>query len=281
MAFSCPNKNDQSWKDLVKEVGYARAYELYVSNDFNFPNEDVVVDSGIIPLKGNESLYKQYNLLNEKGQIKQVDPDADKTKKWLEINNNSPYYSFILRQTPRGSRIFIANKIKKRDAQLSMFQVDSYTIENEMGREYWKDLYTNRRLSNYEEFESVKIPTVKDKFQPDYENIYHGTNTYKIDSDGNLILVPSKNFENQTNFRKFLFHDHHIRGNFYDFRLCIFESCYPTLYRLWFHKDYVLYLTLVIFLYHNIHMISCDHFSKILFEQQHYCHIHKCNSSSN
>ncbi len=72
------------------------------------------------------------------------------------------------------------------------------TIENEMGEEYWKDLYSNRKLSNREEFESVRIPTIKNKYKPDYENVYHGTNNYHLDSDGNLILTPSHNFENKT-----------------------------------------------------------------------------------
>ena len=72
------------------------------------------------------------------------------------------------------------------------------TIENEMGEEYWKDLYSNIELSNREEFESVRIPTIKNKYKPDYENIYHGTNNYHLDIDGNLILTPSHNFENKT-----------------------------------------------------------------------------------
>jgi hypothetical protein len=72
------------------------------------------------------------------------------------------------------------------------------TIENEMGEEYWKALYSNKTLSNREEFESVRIPTIKNKYKPDYENVYHGTNVYDLDNEGNLILISSHNFANKT-----------------------------------------------------------------------------------
>jgi hypothetical protein len=71
-------------------------------------------------------------------------------------------------------------------------------IENEMDEDYWRNLYTQKNISNREEFESVKIPTIKNKFKPDFENVYHGTNTYDIDINGNLILTPSKNFDDKT-----------------------------------------------------------------------------------
>ena len=83
-------------------------------------------------------------------------------------------------------------------SELSAKQDILTKIENEMGESYWKDLYANKRLSNTEDFTSVKIPGIKNKFAPDVYNVYHGTNTYQIDNEGNLILTPSKNFEDKT-----------------------------------------------------------------------------------
>lgn len=71
-------------------------------------------------------------------------------------------------------------------------------IENEMGEKYWKSLYIDKRLSNKEDFQSVGIPGVANKFAPDFYNVYHGTNIYQLDDEGNLILTPSKNFEDKT-----------------------------------------------------------------------------------
>ena len=71
-------------------------------------------------------------------------------------------------------------------------------IENEMDEGYWRDLYTKNDLSNKDDFRYVEIPTIKNKFKPDFENVYHGTNKYEIDKDGNLVLTPSKNFRDKT-----------------------------------------------------------------------------------
>ena len=34
-----------------------------------------------------------------------------------------------------------------------------------MGEDYWKELYSNKNLSNREEFEYVRIPTIKNKYR--------------------------------------------------------------------------------------------------------------------
>lgn len=60
-----------------------------------------------IPLKGNEELYKKYNLLNNNNKIKEVSSNT-RTKKWVKTLNLSPYYRFRLRQCTDGNwRIFI------------------------------------------------------------------------------------------------------------------------------------------------------------------------------
>lgn len=65
------------------------------------------VNNYAIPLKNNEDLYKQYNLLTNDGKIKQVNPLLDSTKKWLKTLNQSPYYNFKLRNTTGGWKILI------------------------------------------------------------------------------------------------------------------------------------------------------------------------------
>jgi hypothetical protein len=77
-------------------------------------------------------------------------------------------------------------------------EVFNQIIENEFGEEYWRDLYTKNSLTNSQDFILVDIPTIENKFAPDFENVYHGTNTYEIDNEGNLILIPSQNFGNKT-----------------------------------------------------------------------------------
>jgi hypothetical protein len=85
---------------------------------------------------------------------------------------------------------------------VQMFQPE-VLIENDTDESYWKNLYTDRRLSNAEDFKSIPIPGIKNKFSPDLYNVYHGTDKYEIDGEGNLILTPSKNFEDRTTSMSF------------------------------------------------------------------------------
>jgi predicted kinase len=73
---------------------------------------DFSISEGImsfLPLKGNEEIYKEYNLLSEDGKLKKL-PDNAKTKKWVDTLNKSPYYQFRLRHLSDGTyRILIVN----------------------------------------------------------------------------------------------------------------------------------------------------------------------------
>jgi hypothetical protein len=106
------------------------------------------------------------------------------------INPNSPEFKAALERT--GGNPLLA------EIKVSEQQEFSVKIENEMGESYWRNLYTDNRLSNREDFTSISIPGISNKFKPDFYNVYHGTNTYQLDNDGNLILTPSKNFEDKT-----------------------------------------------------------------------------------
>lgn len=64
----------------------------------------------ILPLDSNKELYKHYNLLNDLGKIKQIDPKS--CSKWLKTLNLSPYYSFEKKLCSDGNwRIFIKTKL--------------------------------------------------------------------------------------------------------------------------------------------------------------------------
>jgi hypothetical protein len=71
-------------------------------------------------------------------------------------------------------------------------------IENEMGFLYWKELFEKNKTQTRSDILTVPIPGIKNKFKPDERNVYHGTNKYRIDENGNLILTPSKNFSGKT-----------------------------------------------------------------------------------
>jgi len=131
------------------------------------------------PLKGNEDLYKKYQLLNKNGEIQTVNNDAN-TKERLESLNRSSNYSFLLRKTSAGSKILIFNK----DAnQLNLFENSKpQTIEqggNGMNNAFLKTLpseltaiellnsiidsnpggikYLATRLLNYSKENNVKV----------------------------------------------------------------------------------------------------------------------------
>ena len=62
----------------------------------------------ILPLKSNEALYAKYNLLNNKGEIKNINPNSIKVRKWVKTLNLSPYYRFVIKQVTNGEwKIFI------------------------------------------------------------------------------------------------------------------------------------------------------------------------------
>jgi hypothetical protein len=109
---TCPNKNLDSWKKLVAEKGEDMAYYLWYTNDGDISK--LVSPGEIKVLNGNEDLYKKYNLLNKEGRIKTfLYNTVDQVKKinaFVNSLNKSPYYSFSVKKTPSGHKIFIHDK---------------------------------------------------------------------------------------------------------------------------------------------------------------------------
>lgn len=165
MKTNCPNKSNPDFKKLVEEFGELDATYAYFLNDEDIPSVDVAGK-----LLGKSIDIKKFDKqLAEKIQVK-----LEKLYPEIKLNiTNTPVWE-------EGNSVF--NQI----------------IENDMGEDYWKELYSSRQLSNRDEFISVEIPTIQNKYKPDYEHVFHGTNYYYIDENDNLVLNPSLNFNNKT-----------------------------------------------------------------------------------
>ena len=80
-------------------------FKEFVDNNIYLQKDEL----GAIPLKGNERLYKHYNLLNNDGKIKTL-PNDNKTNSLVKTLNLSNRYSFKLRNTMGGWKILIFPK---------------------------------------------------------------------------------------------------------------------------------------------------------------------------
>jgi hypothetical protein len=110
---------------------------------------------------------------------------------------NKQLYQKLLKELETGKGKEVLDRIK-RDYKYKDSNVDYQKIQNEFGERYWRKLYLSKKLSNYYDFQYIDIPSINNKFKPDFENVYHGTNNFELDSNGNLILTPSNNFKNKT-----------------------------------------------------------------------------------
>jgi hypothetical protein len=119
----CANKNNPLFQELSKNVPSGFITKLLTENPEIKPEEIYSryiaklqqLDKGqvelpnVIPLKGNEQLYKDYNLLAKDGKVKVI--KEKEASSWLEKLNKSPYYSFAYRKTGlKEGRIFILPK---------------------------------------------------------------------------------------------------------------------------------------------------------------------------
>ena len=143
-------------------------------------------------LRTNDSIPELVGLLKNKikeleTKLDEYEQDSEKFKDAI-INVNSQIQGY-------GSLVFELENLKKQIPPLG-YDEDS---TNEFNSLYWKQQYLNKSLNNYYEFKDVDIPTIGNKFKPDENHFYHGTNVYKLDPEGNLILNPSKNFSEKTN----------------------------------------------------------------------------------
>ena len=119
----CANKNNPLFQELSKNVPSGFITKLLTENPEIKPEEIYSryiaklqqLDKGqvelpnVIPLKGNEQLYKDYNLLAKDGKVKVI--KEKEASSWLEKLHRSPYYSFAYRKTGlKEGRIFILPK---------------------------------------------------------------------------------------------------------------------------------------------------------------------------
>jgi|GEM_PF-6990756 len=103
-------ENDDEFEDVIQEDNtkgsddkpkeVTPSYNIGINRD---PNKLS------LPLKGNEELYKHYNLLNKNGKIKTIDPDSDSVKKWYQSLKQSTRHDFMVINTYDGYKIVIVN----------------------------------------------------------------------------------------------------------------------------------------------------------------------------
>jgi len=133
-----------------------------------------------IPLREDtKALYKEYNLLTNDGKIKIV-PDTEKTKTWVKTLNQSPYYSFRLRNTPGGLRILI---YPKQSNQLDL-QFNREEGETEISKEVMQTL----------------LDKLKDKLGIDYELTNESGDPYY---SNNKVVIPTGNLTLETPLHEF------------------------------------------------------------------------------
>ena len=119
---------------VISQDAFVKHYSVY-----NPIASAKLIDDYILPLRGNEYLYKEYNLLTNDGKIKTVEFN-EKTKQWVNVLNKSPHYKFVLRQTSSGVyKIFILdetiNNLSAKDEQVEK-EVESNEWQN-----IWKDVF--------------------------------------------------------------------------------------------------------------------------------------------
>ena len=109
--ISCPLKTLKAWKDLEAIYGENKAIGLWVKYD-GYPPDYLYTPKVIeaIPLnKETEPIYKKYNLINNKGEIKTF-LSVKTANKFAASLNQSPNYSFYVRNTAKGIRILLYPK---------------------------------------------------------------------------------------------------------------------------------------------------------------------------
>jgi hypothetical protein len=109
--ISCPLKSLQQWKDLVNIYGENKATGLWVKYE-GYPPDYLYSPKQIEPIPLNEeseAIYKQYNLINKNGGIKNF-LSMKTANKFAASLNQSPNYSFYVRNTPGGIKILLYPK---------------------------------------------------------------------------------------------------------------------------------------------------------------------------
>lgn len=122
MVDICINKNHPVFQDLKGKVPLSFASSILEKNPntssasiynqyIGFLQKESIKPNpyNALPLKGNELLYKQYNLLTTDNKVKTV-TDLNEGKRWVTSLNKSSKYDFRLRPTTEGHKIFIFEK---------------------------------------------------------------------------------------------------------------------------------------------------------------------------
>ena len=145
--ISCPLKTLKAWKDLEAIYGENKAIGLWVKYD-GYPPDYLYTPKVIeaIPLnKETEPIYKKYNLINNKGEIKTF-LSLKTANKFAASLNQSPNYSFYVKNTPKGIRVLLYPKkvveqkkeeepVNRNGIQGTLFQNQTQSSEGQIASE--------------------------------------------------------------------------------------------------------------------------------------------------
>lgn len=118
----------------------------------------------ILPLnKNTEKIYKNFNLLNKNNQVKlfKTQEEYNKAKEWVKFNNaNTNDYSFVLRKTQDGYRIFVAEKFNQLQTNLHFQKIDDKQLTN-LQKTTNKILERMRNRASYLEYRGYRTASEK------------------------------------------------------------------------------------------------------------------------
>jgi hypothetical protein len=195
---TCINKNNGNVTKLSEITGLpaaAVAAKIAVwqsnGNEGKIPTH---VDLGMpfLPWSKNIDIYKQYNLLNVEGTIKDLTESA--AKKWATVNNNSPEYYFEARLNAAGKWVIaIAKRLwdKRNNSQLALFNKTEGDMLPNQTVITILDKLKNRFKVDYQIISPAEAKGLLSNTRDGYNNetgFYFGNKVYIVDNGDGLDL---------------------------------------------------------------------------------------------
>ena len=131
----------------------------------------------------------------QKGEVIELTGEVKGKTKGVKIRRDE----FSLRNLlPQGFFKSADEDYKIENTKITLPESGKVFIDNEFTGKQIEAMYANYRNKNFLYSVIDADKQISDNFIPDNYNVYHGTNKVDIDSNGNLILRPSENFEGKT-----------------------------------------------------------------------------------
>lgn len=188
MACKITNIKDENLKLLIQQYGQADGLKRFLKGELDS-------EANLLKFTDNQELYKQYNLINKDNRLKEINPNDEKIKSWIQTLNNSPYYLFKVKKTSDGkSRVFIYDKLSTIDykiesstvspkskssvalAKLKNFKTNLYNLKNKSTSKT-KTLELQRRISDIEsQIEKLEDEITVENIQETFSYQYNWIN---------------------------------------------------------------------------------------------------------